>query len=289
MICDLRLVIWAITKSQIINHKSLGVDLKRLIVAITVVGVALPVFALSQDLRRLGGENGPRRATAADQPAPKLPDGKVDLSGVWTGGGDGDIVRLLKPGELDTIMQPWAKKLYAERNAVDGLDPYFSCMPGGPLRITGGFAWRLVQHPTTNTTHIFMLQEGNAHTYRQIFLDGRKHPEDPSPTWYGHSIGRWEGDTLVVDTIGLNDRFWLDPGGTPHTEKLHLVERYTRTNFTTLRREVTVEDPGAFTRPFTVTYTARLGTPESEILEYICIENNQYGLAQGLALPNTKK
>jgi len=120
-------------------------------------------------------------------------------------------------------------------------------------------------------------------------MDGRKHPEDPSPTWYGHSIGRWEGDTLVVDTIGLNDKFWLDPGGTPHTEKLHLVERYTRTDFTTLRREVTVEDPGAFTRPFTVTYTARLGTPESEILEYICIENNQYGLAQGLALPNTKK
>ena len=260
------------------------------LVAGAMIGMTLPFVAQSQELgRRLGGENGPRRAAAVDRPVPKLPDGKVDLSGVWSGGGDGSIERLLKPGELDGIMLPWAKKLYAERNATDGLDPYFSCMHGGPLRITGGFGWRLVQHPTTNSTHIFMLQEGNAHTYRQIFMDGRKHPEDPSPTWYGHSIGRWEGDTLVVDTIGLNDRFWLDSGGTPHTEKLHLVERYTRPDFNTLRRAVTVEDPGAFTRPFTVTFTARLGTPDSEILEYICIENNQYGLAQGLALPNTQK
>jgi len=167
-------------------------------------------------------------------------------------------------------------------------DPYFYCMPGGPLRITGGFAWRFVQHPTTNSTHIFMLQEGNAHTYRQIFMNGR-HPVDPSPTWYGHSIGRWEGDTLVIDTIGLNDRFWLDGSGIQHTEQLHMVERWTRPNFTTLRREVTLEDPGAFTRPFTVTYTAKLAEPGSEIMEYICIENNQYGLAQGLGDPSKPK
>ena len=263
---------------------------KLFVVAITVIAVSLPSLARSQELgRRLGGENGPRRADVVNRPVPKLPDGKVDLSGVWTGGGDGSIQRLLKPGELDSIMLPWAKKLYAERNAKDGQDPYFSCMPGGPVRITGGFGWRLVQHPTTNSTHIFMLQEGNAHTYRQIFLDGRKHPEDPSPTWYGHSIGRWEGDTLVVDTIGLNDRFWLDTGGTPHTEQLHLVERWTRPDFNTLRRDVTVEDAGAFTKPFTVTFTAKLATPDSEIMEYICIENNQYGLAQGVAFPNQKK
>jgi hypothetical protein len=159
-------------------------------------------------------------------------------------------------------------------------------MPGGPLRITGGFAWRFVQHPTVNATHIFMLQEGNAHTYRQIFMDGRRHPEDPTPTWYGHSTGRWEGDTLVIDTIGLHDRFWLDGSGIPHTEKLHLVERWTRTDFNTLRREVTIEDPGAYTRPFTVTYTANLAEPGSEILEYICIENNQYGLPGGITNPN---
>jgi len=122
-----------------------------------------------------------------------------------------------------------------------------------------------------------MLQEGNAHTFRQIFTDGRKHPEDPSPTWYGHSIGRWEGDTLVIDTIGINDKFWLDSKGTPHTEQLHLVEKWTRTDYATLTRVVTIDDPGAFTKPFDVTYTAKLGTPDSEIFEYICIENNQWG------------
>ena len=259
-----------------------------LFVAIAVIAVSLPSLARSQGVtRRLGGENGPRRAADVKKVVPRLPDGKIDLNGVWTGGGDGAIERQLKPGELKSIMLPWAQKLHADRNAVDGLDPYFSCMPGGPLRITGGFGWRLVQYPTTNTTHIFMLQEGNAHTYRQIFMDGRKHPEDPSPTWYGHSIGRWDGDTLVADTIGLNDRFWLDTGGAPHTEKLHLVEKWTRPDYNTLSRVVTIDDSGAFTRPFDVKFTAKIATPESEIMEYICIENNQYGLAQGKQLPLT--
>ena len=259
------------------------------VVSITMIGLTVSLLADAQELgRRLGGANGPpATAPEPNRPAPKLADGKVDLSGVWTGGGDSQIDRLLKPGELDSIMQPWARKVMASR--TDGQDPYNYCMPGGPLRITGGFAWRLVQHPTINATHIFMLQEGNAHTYRQIFMDGRTHPDDPSPTWYGHSIGRWDGDALVIDTVGLNDKFWLDGSGTPHTEQLHLVERWTRTNFTTLRRDVTIEDPGAFTRPFTVTYAARLATPDSEIMEYICIENNQYGLAQGITLPNAVK
>ena len=251
---------------------------RGLVVSIAVIGLTVPLLAQAQELgRRLGGANGPPAAAPEpNRPAPKLSDGTVDLSGVWTDGGGTEIPRLLKPGELDSILLPWAKKLKDSR--TDGEDPYNYCMPGGPLRITGGFAWRLVQHPTVNATHIFMLQEGNAHTYRQIFLDGRKHPEDPSPTWYGHSIGRWEGGTLVIDTIGLNDKFWLDGSGTPHTEQMHMVERWTRTNFTTMRREVTITDPGTFTRPFTVTYTAKLAEPGSEIMEYICIENNQYGL-----------
>jgi hypothetical protein len=233
--------------------------------------------------RRLGGANGPPAAAPASRPVPKLADGKVDLSGIWTGGGETTIPTLLKPGELEAILQPWAKALMAERTADK--DPYNYCMPGGPLRITGGFAWRFVQHPTLNSTHIFMLQEGNAHTYRQIFMDGRRHPDDPTPTWYGHSTGRWEGETLVIDTVGLNDKFWLDGSGIPHTERLHLVERWTRTDYNHLRRDVTIEDPGAFTRPFTVGYTATLSEPGSEILEYICIENNQYGLPGGITRP----
>src|SRR5919201_938294 len=138
-------------------------------------------------------------------------------------------------------------------------------VPGGPLRITGGFAWRFVQHPTVNATHIFMLQEGNAHTYRQIFMDGRKHPEDPDPTWYGHSIGHWEGDTLVVDTVGLNDKFWFDFRGHPHTEKLHTIERWTRKDLGTLVSEITIDDPVMYTKPFTVSFTARL-RPNEELM-----------------------
>jgi hypothetical protein len=253
---------------------------KVLLVLLAVAALGTPRVAAAQDIgRRLGGDNGPRVAAPANRPVPKLADGTVDLSGVWRDGGEANIPRQLKPGELDSILLPWAKQVMATRKEED--NPYFYCMPGGPLRLTGGFAWRFVQHPTVNATHIFQLQEGNSHSFRQIFMDGRKHPEDPSPTWYGHSIGRWEGDTLVVDTVGLNDKFWLDRPGTPHSERLHMVERFTRTDYNTLRRVVTIDDPGTFTRPFDLTFTARLATPESEILEYFCIENNQYGFPSG--------
>ncbi len=254
-------------------------------VSVTIVGLSAPLLAGPQELgRRLGGGNGPPVADPApDRPVPKLSDGTVDLSGVWRDGGNARLPSQLKPGELDSLMLPWAKEKMASRDPT--ANPYFYCLPGGPLRLTGGFAWRFVQHPTVNATHIFQIQEGNSHSYRQIFMDGRPHPEDPSPTWYGHSIGRWDGDTLVVDTVALNDKFWLDRPGTPHTEQLHLVERWTRTDFTTLRRVVTIDDPGAFTRPFDVTFTARLAVPGSEIMEYFCIENNQYGLPGGITKP----
>jgi len=254
---------------------------KPLPVIFLLMCACLPQLLAAQELlRRVGGANGPPTVENTAQTVPMLADGTVDLSGVWIDGGAGRAEDLLPAGTLHNLMQPWALEKYLARDP--GEDPYNWCMPGGPLRITGGFAWRFVQHPTINATHIFMLQEGNAHTYRQIFMDGRQHPEDPRPTWYGHSVGHWEGNTLVIDTIGLNDIFWLDVGGTVHTEQLHLTERWTRTDYSTLHREVTVDDPGAYTAPFTVSYTAKLAEPGSEILEYICIENNQYGVAGGI-------
>lgn len=105
-----------------------------------------------------------------------LADGTVDLSGLWRDGGDARLPQQLKPGELDSLLQPWARQLMASRREDDNL--YFYCMPGGPLRLTGGFEWRFLQHPTVNATHIFQIQEGNSHSYRQIFMD-RKHPPDP--------------------------------------------------------------------------------------------------------------
>jgi hypothetical protein len=264
---------------------------RSLVLLVAIAALTAPLVAQSQVPQRLGGDNGPRPADDdPKRPVPRLPDGTIDLGGVWSGGGPvADIERQggLKQGELEAIMTPWAKQVFASRTEAE--DPHNYCMPMGVPRMAADFAWRFVQYPTTKPTHIFLLYEGNMHSFRQIFMDGRKHPEDPTPTWFGHSIGRWEGDTLVIDTIGYNDRFWFDRRGHPHTERLHTIERWTRTNYTTLVNRVTIDDPGAYTRPFTVTFTARLGRPDSEILEYICIENNQYGLPSGRANPYVEK
>jgi hypothetical protein len=213
------------------------------------------------------GGGGRGRGAVPTGPTPRLPDGKPDLSGLWNGGGSGaNIASGLPRGETLPLL-PSAAKILASRQAKD--DPESNCLPAGVPR-GAPYPWRWVQVPG----YVFFLFEGNIHSYRQIFTDGRKHTDDPDPTWYGHSIGFWDGDTFVVDTVGYNDKFWFDFVGTPHTEQLHTIERYTRTNLGTLVNEVTIEDPGAYTRPFKVTFTARLAPKGDELMEYICQENN---------------
>jgi hypothetical protein len=207
-----------------------------------------------------GGRGGPTG------PTPKTADGKVDFSGVWNGGGStGNIAQGLPMGET-LPLSPAGQKMLDARLSKD--DPEANCLPTGIPR-QAPYPWRWVQTPT----HMFLLFEGNIHSFRQIFMDG-KHPADPDPTWYGHSIGSWDGDTLVVDTVGFNDKFWFDFRGNPHTEQLHTVERYTRPDLGTMVNAVTITDPGAYTRPFTVTFRGRL-TPNTELMEYICQENQQ--------------
>jgi hypothetical protein len=212
-----------------------------------------------------------------------MPDGTVDLWGTWVGGGPVDNIEKdggLKPGELDGLLLPSAKKLMDSR--TNPQDPHNFCLPMGVPRQAGGFPWRFVRYPTHGpATHLFVLFEGNAHMYRQIFMDGRKHPEDPTPTWFGHSIGRWEGDTLVIDSVGFNDKFWFDRRGHPHTEQLHIIERWTRVDFSTLTNQVTIDDPGAYSKPFTLNFKARLSKPGDELMEYVCLENDQFGAAGG--------
>ena len=202
-------------------------------------------------------------------PVGKLADGSLDLSGVWLGSGanDADIAnpRGLKPGS-QVIMLPWAEELVKKRLSKE--DPEANCLPAGIPR-GSPYPWRIVQTPT----HYFVLYEGNIHSYRQIFMNAQ-HPADPDPSWYGHSVGRWEGNTLVVDTVGFNDKFWFDYKGHPHTEKLHTIERYTRTDQGHMTIEVTIDDPGAYAKPFTTVGKATL-MPKAELLEYICQENNQ--------------
>jgi hypothetical protein len=123
-------------------------------------------------------------------------------------------------------------------------------------------------------THIYFLFEGNIHSFRQIFMDGRAHTKDVNPTWFGESIGKWEGDTLVIDTIGFNDKFWFDFAGHPHTEQMHTIERYRRPDLGHLEWETLIDDPGAYTKPFTVYGHVNL-LPNEELMEYICQENNR--------------
>jgi hypothetical protein len=207
-----------------------------------------------------------------DAPAPRLPDGTPDLGGLWVGGGPTrDIEQGLLSGE-EIMLLPEAAEIMAGRLSRD--DPEVNCLPTGVPRIAP-YPWRIVQVPAYGrATHLYFLFEGNIHSYRQIFMDGREHPEDLDPTWYGHSIGHWEGDTLVVDTVGFNDRFWFDFRGHPHTEQLRTIERYTRTSLGTLENTTTIIDPGAYAKPFTIKFTATL-RPGWDLMEYICNENNQ--------------
>jgi hypothetical protein len=206
-------------------------------------------------------------ALLSAQAVPRTADGKPDLSGVWNGGGPVDDITVGLPKGEQMPLLPAARDLMKSRLSKD--DPEANCLPTGIPRMAP-YPWSFATSPGI----IFIVFEGNIHSWRQIFMDGRKHPEDLNPTWYGHSTGRWDGDTLVVDTVGFNDRFWFDFRGHPHTDKLHTVERYTRKDFNTLVREVLIDDPGAYSKSFTVTFTAKL-MPKGELLEYICNENNK--------------
>src|SRR6187399_2824178 len=214
-----------------------------------------------------GAGSGQRGPAAPTGPVKRLPNGKVDLSGVWQGGGPvGDIKMGLAKGETLPIKPEWQKIMDARRSKDD---PEANCLPTGVPR-RDPYPWRILQ----TDTHTFLLFEGNIHSYRQIFMDGRKHPADLDPTWYGHSVGHWEGDTLVVDTVGFNDKFWLDRAGSPHTAKMHVTEKFTRTNMNTIVYDYTVDDPDAYTAPWTRTANIAYRKGE-ELFEYICQDNNQ--------------
>ncbi len=220
-------------------------------------------------------------AEDAKKPVPRLPDGTIDLTGPWVGGGSNqDIERDggLKPGELPLL--PWARELRDSRKTEN--EPYTACLPMGVPRVNP-YPWKFAMSYTAKgLSHIYVLHEtGDAGAHRVIYMDGRPHPKDPVPTWWGHSIGRWEKDTLVVDTIGYNDKFWFDSRGTPHTEQLHTIERFTRTNFGTLVNDFTLDDPGAFSRPVQLKFTATHIRPDLDLMEFICLEDNQYGIAGG--------
>ena len=204
-------------------------------------------------------------------PTPRTADGKPDLSGAWAPNAIRQNVDMIATG-VQVPFQPWAEKLYKERKESHAKDdPEARCLPPGvPRMTTTPYPFRIMQTPGLT----LIVYEGGAHVWRLIWMDGRQHPKDPNPTFLGDAIGHWEGDTLVVDTVGFNERTWLDAAGHPHGEKLHVVERFTRTDSNTLQVAATIEDPDYYTKPWTVVTTATWA-PGQELLEYICQENNR--------------
>jgi hypothetical protein len=189
-------------------------------------------------------------------------------------GGNGPPVegpKDLKPN-VDTIpFQPWAKSLWMYRQTHE-FEPYTRCKPAGGFRnMATPYGTEFVQVPDQQRMYIY--QTGGPHSFRPIYLDGRPHPKDADPSYYGHSVGKWEGDTLVVDTVGFNERGWIDAYGTPTTTQLHLTEKFTRLDYKTIRYEITVDDPGAYTAPFTAGMLMTF-QPGREQFEYMCQDGN---------------
>ena len=203
----------------------------------------------------------------------RTPDGKVDLSGFWM---PVEAVKHLlnlaadlKPGSVP--LRPWAEALYKERIENNAKDhPGVRCWPSGiPEKNNIPDGLKVVQTPDVM---IFLYESRTI--YRQVFTDGRPLPKDAQPTWMGYSVGRWEGDTFIVDTIGQNGKTWLDMRGLPGTESLRVIERFRRPTIGRITIDVTIDDAMAYTKPWDVQLAWRL-VPDTDLIESICEENNR--------------
>ena len=242
--------------------------MKTVAVAIILLVVAMPLSGQWLTQPTPGIPRTPDGKPHLAAPAPRAADGKPDFSGIWT-----KVSRTISVGL--TPVQPWVDGLVRQRGedfSKDGMT--ILCLPLGPRVITApgvdvniAGMMKVIQTPTL----IVMLHPDL--TYRQIFMDGRALETDPNPSWMGYSVGRWEGDTLVVDSLGFNDRTWLD-NNYPHTEALRTTERYRRTDFGHLELDVTFHDPTLYTKPYAVTLRAELRA-DTELLEYVCNENTR--------------
>ena len=217
-------------------------------------------------------------------PAPRGADERPDFSGMWgwvnTGPPCGaqcldtqisrEFINIAATLKDPLPYRPWAAELVKKRTVEQGLDPNVHCMPRGAPRIwTDDYYKQIFQVPG----RVIILTERNMQ-YRQIFTDGRSLPKDPTPTWNGYSTGHWEGDTLVVETSGFRDDLWLDASGNPLTDQAKMIERIRRPAYGNLEIEITIDDPKAYTAPWTV----KLNEPlvlDSELIDYYCLENER--------------
>jgi hypothetical protein len=227
------------------------------------------------------------------KPIPRNADGTVGFAGTkgdignWQGPPGTSLAAsvfedALEPNSLnlptnlsaaDVPFQPWARELYELRqSSFTKDDPHTRCKPSGGARLFHTpYGFEILQ--LADTKEIIFLPVGSPHSWRVVHMDGRPLPENPPPTWYGTSVGRWEGDTLVIDTVGFNDRFWISREGVPHTAQLRTIERLSRPQFDLLRYEITIDDPGAYTKPWSGGWNIPWGAG-TEPFDYLCQDNN---------------
>jgi hypothetical protein len=254
---------------------------KLLIVAATLTALALLAIPGAAQPPAGNGKGAAKGQPVAKPPVPRV-NGKPDLSGVWQGGsltlalGEANVAALSRPGAAPAKAEPMPYKAevlprvqaYRDRRGID--DPMSRCLMVGVPRITSmPMPFQITQTPN----QILIMYEA-FHAFRIIPTDGRAHPEDLEPAFMGDSIAHWDGDTLVVDVTGFNDKTWLGSVGTVHSDQLHVIERYTRVDYDTIRYQVTIEDPQVFTKSFNQESTIRL-RPGDRVREYECGENNE--------------
>jgi hypothetical protein len=238
---------------------------------ILLVVCALPLAASAQWLHH-PTPGIPRSADGKPNltaPAPRTPDGKPDLSGLWVPAIDRYYNNVR--ADLDSKdVQLWAHALMEKRVREFGKDSMETlCLPMGPAVVTSPF--REAQFIQTSTLVGIAYEDL---THRRIFMDGRQLEKDPNPSWMGYSVGRWDGDTLVIESNGFNDRTWLDFDGHPHSESLRMTERYRRRDVGHMELQLTLDDPGIYAKPWTVTVPLELKV-DVEMLEYVCQENEK--------------
>jgi hypothetical protein len=240
------------------------------------------------------GGQGDRGAAAAPAPTPHLANGHVNFSstagehGIWAPAGINQLYiypfsvnRASAATQLpnairaeDVPFQPWARALHETRELnIESDEPHTRCKASpGPREFITPYGVEIMEFAELQRIYIFDI--GGPHTFRTIYMDGREHPKNPEPTYYGHSTGKWDGETLVVDSVGFTEKAWIDREGTPATSQLHLIERFTRLDMNNLKYEVTVDDPGAYTALWTGGFMLRW-TAGGELFEYICQDNNR--------------
>ena len=244
--------------------------MKTLTIAVVWLALSAPLNAQWLRQPTKGIPRTPDGKPNLSAPAPRTADGKPDLSGLWNKISpkySRNIAADLKPEEI----QPWARELVEQRKENLGRE-YMNvvCVPLGPGYATSADSTGAEMVKMIQTPDVLVMLNPDL-TYRQIFLDGRTLETAPSPSWMGYSTGHWEGDTLVVESFGFNDRTWLDHDGHPHTEGLRMTERYHRRDFGHLDVEVTFQDQAVYSRPWTATASAVLA-PDTEMLEFVCNE-----------------